>query len=340
MISEEKINELRVALIESARPLIFFDDDPDGLCSFLQFYKLNPEAKGIIYKAAGPLDVQFLKSVEEYGPDKIFILDVATVTQEFLDKVHNVYWLDHHAPLDRKNVKYYNPMIESKGKDNRPTSYWASKITQNNTWLAMTGCVGDWFIPEDIREEFSKDYPDLLPEEIKKQEDALFKSPIGKLSRIFGFILKGSTKEAMTCVKILTRIKDPHDILDQTTSKGKFIWKKHLSFEKIYQDIKKSVTLTEDKLILYLYPESKMAMTSELSNEVLYENPDKFIVIGRERAGEMKCSLRSARYEVLPVLEKALVGVHGYGGGHLHACGANIKKEDFDQFIENIKKQL
>ena len=41
MITEKELKELREALINSARPLIFFDDDPDGLCAFLQFYKLN-----------------------------------------------------------------------------------------------------------------------------------------------------------------------------------------------------------------------------------------------------------------------------------------------------------
>ena len=40
MIPKKEIKEIRKALSESARPLIFFDDDPDGLCSFLQFYRL------------------------------------------------------------------------------------------------------------------------------------------------------------------------------------------------------------------------------------------------------------------------------------------------------------
>ena len=51
-------------------------------------------------------------------------------------------------------------------------------------------------------------------------------------------------------------------------------------------------------------------------------------------------SLRSKEIIIRTVLEKALEGVQGYGGGHEHACGANVKKEDFDRFIENFKKQL
>ena len=48
-------------------------------------------------------------------------------------------------------------------------------------------------------------------------------------------------------------------------------------------------------------------------------------------------SLRSGKIKVLPILEKALKDVNGYGGGHLYAAGANVKKEDFQKFIDKIK---
>ena len=51
-------------------------------------------------------------------------------------------------------------------------------------------------------------------------------------------------------------------------------------------------------------------------------------------------SLRSKKEPILPVLKKALNGVEGYGGGHDYACGANIKKYDFEKFVKNIKKEL
>ena len=52
MIPESQLKKVRTALETSARPLIFFDDDPDGLCSFLLFYRLHREGKGIIVKSA------------------------------------------------------------------------------------------------------------------------------------------------------------------------------------------------------------------------------------------------------------------------------------------------
>ncbi|NTV23754.1 MAG: DHH family phosphoesterase, partial [Nanoarchaeota archaeon] len=61
---------------------------------------------------------------------------------------------------------------------------------------------------------------------------------------------------------------------------------------------------------------------------------------GRIRNGDYKLSLRSAKRKVLPILHKALEGLKGFGGGHEHACGANVNEADFDEFLENIKKQL
>jgi hypothetical protein len=55
----------------------------------------------------------------------------------------------------------------------------------------------------------------------------------------------------------------------------------------------------------------------------------------------MKCSIRGSEKGNIPAaLEKALVGIDGYGGGHEYACGACIKVDDFPRFIENMKKEL
>jgi len=66
----------------------------------------------------------------------------------------------------------------------------------------------------------------------------------------------------------------------------------------------------------------------------------KIVIVGREKSGEVRLSLRSMKKVLPPIIEKALVGVEGYGGGHEYACGANVKKEDFKRFIENIREQI
>ena len=51
-------------------------------------------------------------------------------------------------------------------------------------------------------------------------------------------------------------------------------------------------------------------------------------------------SLRTAKINIERILGKALIGIEGYGGGHKFACGASVKKEDFERFIENIKQEI
>ena len=122
MIDEKTAQQIREELDFCQKPLFYFHDDPDGVSSFLQMYHAKGEGKGIIIKATPRIDVKYLRKVEEYGPDKIFILDIAMVDQEYIDAVKTpVIWLDHHTPLKRSNVKYVN---SRNWGENLPPSGW------------------------------------------------------------------------------------------------------------------------------------------------------------------------------------------------------------------------
>ncbi len=56
---------------------------------------------------------------------------------------------------------------------------------------------------------------------------------------------------------------------------------------------------------------------------------DKVILVAWEYHGEYKCSFRSTNIKLPPIINKALVGTTGYGGGHDHAAGACVKTSDF-----------
>lgn len=339
MLTHKEIQEIREELLHCKQPLFFFHDDPDGLCSFLLLYRFIKEGNGVIVKTYPDLGPVFLKKVHEYNPDKIFILDKAMVSQEFLDKVScPVLWIDHHGPYILQKVKYYNPRIKNPD-DNTSVSYICYKIVEQDLWIAMIGIIGDWQMPV-FSTEFSEKYPDLLPKEITQPEKVLFATHLGTLVRVFSFILKGQNKDAMKCVKILTRIQDPYEILNLTTSQGKYIFDK---FEKVNQEyqqlLKESIeSVTKDKFLIHLYKDTSNSFTSDLSNELLYKYPDKFIIVGREKSGEIKLSLRSPSVKIPPIIEVALQGLQGYGGGHEYACGVNIKAEDFPIFLERFKK--
>ena len=51
-------------------------------------------------------------------------------------------------------------------------------------------------------------------------------------------------------------------------------------------------------------------------------------------------SIRSKGILIPKILEKSLVGLEGYGGGHEYACGANVKESDFVEFVKRIKNNI
>jgi hypothetical protein len=345
MLSDKETAQVKDALEHCSQPFIFFHDDPDGLASFLLFYRTIQKGRGYCVKAYPKITADFIRHVENYRADIVFVLDIAMVEQEFIDGVHQpIYWLDHHTPLQRERVKYFNPRVTT--GENVPTPVLCWQVIGNqrpqDLWLATTGSIGDWYYPPYAK-EFSKQRPDILPPTITTVEEALFNSPIGTLVKVFSFNLKGPTSEVNTAIKVLTRIESPDEILKQTTPRGKLIWKKYEKINKIYESMLAEISkgATKDKLLVHTYTDDKLSLTKDLANELLYEFKDKIIVLGRIKSGEVRCSLRApAGVRLDKALEKALVGVQGYGGGHEQACGAGIKEEDFERFIANLRQEL
>lgn len=344
MLSDKEIKQLQDVMHTCKHPIYFFHDDPDGLCSFLLLYRAVKEGKGYCLKAYPQITKEFAEQVDKYGADAVFILDIAKVDQDFLDAVNvPVYWIDHHTILDRQKVHYFNP--RKKGK-NIPVSILCWQIVKDerpdDIWISVMGAISDWHLPENL-EDFRKKYPKLLPKKIKKIGDALFNSPLAPLAKVFSFNLKGSTKGVNQSIKVFTRIENPDEILEQKTSAGKFLWKKYEKINNTYKDMFDRIfkTAKRDRLFVYTYSHDNLSLTKDLSNDLLYKLKNKVIVLGRIKSGEVRCSLRApAGIRLDKALEKALVGIEGYGGGHEQACGAGIKQEDFDRFIENLRRSL
>ena len=338
------VTQAREMLDNCQNPLFLFDDDCDGLCSYLIMWKHKKEGKGYIVKGRPMVDEKYLGKVEENLPDRVFILDIAVVEQEFIDGAKrsgaDVVWIDHHPIIDRNNVKHFNPHYENKEK---PTSQLSYEITdrKEDEWLAVTGTVSDWYC-NDFVKDYAKRFPDLISPKIKTPEAALYDTKIGLLARIFSFNMKGKVSEVMKAIKTLSRIFGPEEILEQQSEAAKFIYKRYENVNKKYQKIftKAMECRTNDEILLYIYSDDEWSLTKDISNELVYRNPDKIIIIGREKSGDVKMSIRAKVHNVQQILEKSLAGIEGYGGGHEHACGANVKKHNFDRFMENFREEL
>ena len=341
MLTLKQVALLRNELKTAQRPLFFYDDDPDGLTSFLLLYKVYREGRGVIVKSSSKLEKPMLGKDEEQKPDKIFVLDVPVIDQEFAAGVHvPIFWIDHHQPLQVKNVQYFNPRV--KDPDIYiPTSRMAYQIStrHEDLWIAAVGCFGDYYLPDFLR-EFLERYPALLPKALPLPE-ILYQTPVGKLVRIFSFLLKGKTTEVYKCIKILTRIASPDEILQQSTPAGKYLFQRFEQINQRYEPLieRARQQATKSKVLLFHYQEDEWSFTADLANELAAAYQKKVIIIAREKGGEMKCSLR-AQFPILPALEKALVGIDGFGGGHPNACGMVIKKPDWERFLQRFKDEV
>ena len=206
----------------------------------------------------------------------------------------------------------------------------------------MAGIVSDWHMPE-FADEFRKLYPDLLPKPMTAEE-ALFTTPLGKLGRIFSFMLKGPTSESMACIRALEKVTSPYDILNRLTKEGRFIYNKfkqiNNDYEKLLAAAKTAADRSSDKKFLIFTYKSKQSFSGDLANELLFLYPDRILVVGRERQDYHMLSFRARNVPVLPALKKALVGIDGYGGGHEQASGGSVNKNDFEKFIEQFKGEF
>lgn len=341
MLTPKQISFLREELKTAKNPLFIHDDDADGLASFLLLYKLNREGRNFILKTTSKLDASFVEKAKNYDPDKIFILDVPVVEQEFIDQIKMpVFWLDHHQPLERGNIYYCNPRLKEP-QLYEPTTIMAWQVSQQpeDLWIAVVGCLGDYYLP-DFLDQFIQGYPQWIARKGELSQIA-FGEPVHKLVRLFNFLLKGPTSEIRKSVKVLSRINSPDEIFSQETSQGRFLYKRFTKIDEKYESLLEEAKkrASRSKLFIFYYTEQQWSFTASLANELSYLYPGKVIIIARKKSEEMKCSLR-ARENISIPLEKALAGIDGYGGGHEMACGAVIKEHDWERFLENFKREL
>ncbi len=341
MISDDDLKVIRGYLEKAENPVFLFDDDNDGLCSYLLLKQFCGKGNGIIVKARPWVDGFFVHRINEYNPDTVFILDKPLVLEEFVENVHvPIIWIDHHPPNMVGGVKYFNPLLNGKNENGMSTTYWCYKAVGGQLWIAAVGTISDWVVPEWI-DEFKKKYPGMIDEQ-KTPEKILFETKLGELCRLFSFFTKGKTSDVKRNIRLIEKITDPNEILKEESEIGKRLLKNVEKIKKDYDNLLKNALkkVSKEDLLIFTYANKKYSFTSDISNELVYRYPNKFIIVAREKNGEMKMSLRSNKYKVREILEEALKQVSGYGGGHLFAAGANIPVSDFSKFIEIIRKKM
>jgi len=75
MLTAKQVDEIRQHLEQAQNPLFLFDNDPDGLCSFLILRKFCGKGKGVPIRSYPSMNSEYFRKVNELKADYIFILD-------------------------------------------------------------------------------------------------------------------------------------------------------------------------------------------------------------------------------------------------------------------------
>jgi single-stranded DNA-specific DHH superfamily exonuclease len=137
MLTKKQVEEIKEHLEKAQNPLFFFDNDNDGLCSFLLLQRYIGRGKGIPIKSFPELTPDYFRKIRELNADYIFILDKPVISKEFFKEVEQInvpiVWIDHHI-IDKKNipdfVNYYNPLLNNNGTTVEPTTYLCYQVSQ------------------------------------------------------------------------------------------------------------------------------------------------------------------------------------------------------------------
>ncbi len=340
MLTVQQVKEIRQHLEKAQNPLFFFDNDADGLASFLLLRRFIDRGKGVAIKSFPDLNTNYCRKLYELKPDYVFVLDKPSISEDFLAEVKTLnlplVWIDHHN-VEQKNsdVFYYNPYFND--KTNEPVAYLSYKIAnkKEDKWIGMIGCIGDGYLPE-FAEEFGEKYPELWGENIKSANQALYTTEIGRITRILGFGLKDRTSNVVAMLKFLCSAKEPHEILDE--SKSRTILQRFKQVNNKYsQLVDKARNFVKGNMLFFQYG-GDLSLSADIANELFFLFPDKIIVVAYIKGAKANISLRWKK-DIREATLNAIKGLEGAtGGGHEHATGAQVSVEDLPKFRENLIK--
>ena len=344
MLSTKELEKIRTLLEESQNPIFLFDNDVDGLSSFLLLSRFLQRGKGVVIKSYPGLGEVYIHKITELKCDSIFILDKPIVAPEFLDAAKQlglpVVWIDHHALQDAdfvKDIHYFNPLKSSK-PSSEPVSYLCHQVTRKkeDEWIALLGCIADYYVP-DFAKKYAEEHSDILSFS-QDSSKTLFESKFGKIIKILEFSLKDKTSNVVRMMKFMQKADSPYTILNQDGKDAEFVYSRFERINRRYEKLlekSKSVGEGAGRVLFFSYG-GDLSISANLANELLYNFKKKLIIVAYMNGDKVNISLRDSRLDLRKLLDEVMHDIPGNHGGHEHACGATLSASDLEKFKERI----
>lgn len=348
MLTEKQLLEIREHLDNAKNPIFYYDNDTDGLCSYVILRRYLGRGKGVAVRSFPDLDGGYARKAKELSADYVFVLDKPVLSKEFVDSVDSfglpLVWIDHHDvpraefEKDFKNVFIYNPARNSgKDKSEEPVTYLTYKITgrKEDTWLAVVGCIADHFLPEFV-DEFKEHYPEFWGD-VREPFDAYYGTEIGRIAMALNFGLKDSVTHVVQMQNFLINCKGPGDVFIESYANHSFR-RKYVDVKRKYEALlEKAKRFVGERTIFFEYG-GELSISADLANELSYRFPGKYVVVSYKKGEVSNLSMRGKN--VKKILESVLKKIDGTGGGHDDAVGARVSTRDLGRFKEVFEEEV
>jgi single-stranded DNA-specific DHH superfamily exonuclease len=347
MLTEKQISDIRDHLERAQNPIFYYDNDTDGLCSFVILRKFIDRGKGVAVRSFPDLNASYARKAQELNADYVFVLDKPVLSKEFVEEIDKVglpiVWIDHHDvkredyEKEAKNLFIYNPARSDEKKGEVPTTYLAYQISgkKEDLWLGVVGCIADHYLP-DFASEFGKKYPEFWGD-VKKPFDAYFGTEIGKIAMSLNFGLKDSITNVVRLQNFLISCQGPGSVFEEVPQNYAFRRKYHEVKKKYDVLVEKAKVSIKSKSLFFVYS-GDLSISSDIANRLSYLYPKKYVVVAYKTGAVANLSLRGKN--VKQIFERALKDVEGQGGGHEDAVGARINLNDLEKFKEAFEDEL
>ena len=105
MLAKKQLDELKEHLEKAQNPIFYYDNDADGLCSFLILRRAFGKGYGVAVRSYPSLDGSYARKAKELGADYVFVLDKPVISPEFLKEIDEMQlplvWADHHKQEEK-----------------------------------------------------------------------------------------------------------------------------------------------------------------------------------------------------------------------------------------------
>jgi|GEM_PF-1704216 len=290
----------------------------------------------------GEINNNLMEVLKTDGYNKIIFTDLYLKEEQLseLKKFAEVLILDHHPVKANFNSDKIGYIKVEEGYCGAYLCYKLFSKIQNldrYDWLVASACISDFCNIKNsdwMRRVFEK-YDDHFLEGIGFNYDNINESKIHKIQWILSLALINSDQDLK---KIFDEIGEEFgDIGDAE----KFANEIQGQIDFCLSDFEKNKVEFSGGFYYQLNPNFKIS--SLLSNIISSRNPDKIILIIREKEN---CYVFSARRQDAKInmggfVESIVKGFEGAGGGgHIPAAGGYFAKKDYFDFLERLKHSL